>query len=57
MSHGRSDSAVFILQGTAKTSGQLRQGDTLIKVDGVRVSDENEAQQLLQVPASESAVT
>jgi hypothetical protein len=57
MSQGRSNCAVFLLQGTAKTSGQLRQGDMLIKVDGVRVSDESEAQQLLQVPASESAVT
>jgi type II secretory pathway component PulC len=37
------------LQGTAKTSGQLKEGDLLIKVDGVRVSDANEAQQLLQV--------
>jgi hypothetical protein len=57
LSQGRSDSAVFLLQGTAKSSGQLRNGDMLIKVDGVRVSDENEAQQLLQVPASESTVT
>jgi hypothetical protein len=36
-------------QGTAKTSGMLKEGDQLVKVDGVLVKDEHEAQQMLQV--------